>query len=85
MSNWDAPNPSLASECAHIPPEPGGRGGAHSPAGEGLREPKFRRLEEKLSTLPTLWYTPSHFHVKIRQNCLYKTDTGIQFLYIYNS
>ncbi len=30
-------------------------GGAHSPAGEGLEESKFRRLEKKLSTLPTLW------------------------------
>jgi hypothetical protein len=34
-------------------PEPKG-GGAHSPAGEGLGESKFRRLEKKLSTLPTL-------------------------------
>jgi hypothetical protein len=24
--------------------------------GEGLRESRFRRLEKKLSTLPTLWY-----------------------------
>jgi hypothetical protein len=29
-------------------------GGAHSPAGEGLGESQFRRLEKKLSTLPTL-------------------------------
>ncbi len=29
-------------------------GGAHSPAGEGLGEPQFRRLKKKLSTLPTL-------------------------------
>ncbi len=35
-----------------FPPE---RGGAHSPAGEGLVESQFRRLEKKLSTLPTLW------------------------------
>ncbi len=28
--------------------------GAHSPAGEGLGESQFRRLEKKLSTLPTL-------------------------------
>ncbi len=27
-----------------------------SPAGEGLGESQFRRLEIKLSTLPTLWY-----------------------------
>jgi hypothetical protein len=31
-----------------------GRGGAHSPAGEWLGESQFRRLEKKLSTLPTL-------------------------------
>jgi hypothetical protein len=56
--NWDSPNPSLASECAP-PPEPKG-GGAHSPAGEGLGEPQFRRLEKKLSTLPTLCILFSH-------------------------
>jgi hypothetical protein len=50
--NWDSPNPSLASECA---PPPQNRGeGAHSPAGEGLGKSQFRRLEKKLSTLPTL-------------------------------
>ncbi len=32
--------------------------GAHSPAGEGLVESQFRRLEKKLSTLPTLWAAP---------------------------
>ncbi len=48
--NWDSPNPSLASEC----PSPRTGGGAHSPAGEGLGESQFRRLEKKLSTLPTL-------------------------------
>ncbi len=31
--------------------------GAHSPAYEGLGESQFRRLEKKLSTLPTLWCT----------------------------
>ncbi len=31
-------------------------GGAHSPVGEGLGETQFRRLEKKLSTLPTLWF-----------------------------
>jgi hypothetical protein len=41
-------------------PFPQNRGGAHSPAGEGLgEESQFRRLEKKLSTLPTLWYHPS--------------------------
>jgi hypothetical protein len=34
-----------------LPPEPGR---AHSSAGEGLGESQFRRLEKKLSTLPTL-------------------------------
>jgi hypothetical protein len=33
-----------------------GLGGlAHSPPGEGLGESQFRRLEKKLSILPTLW------------------------------
>jgi hypothetical protein len=50
--NWDSPTPSLASECAPTPGTKGG--GAHSPAGEGLGETQFRRLEKKLSTLPTL-------------------------------
>ncbi len=37
-------------------PSPHNRGrGDHSPASEGSRESLFRRLEKKLSTLPTLW------------------------------
>ncbi len=32
-------------------PSPQNRGGTHSPAGEGLGESQFRRLEKKLSTL----------------------------------
>jgi len=54
--NWDSPNPSLASECAPPPQNRRGRGGAHSPAGEGLGETnsKIRRRKKKLSTLPTL-------------------------------
>jgi len=47
--NWDSPNLSLVSECAPPPPW-----GVHPPAGEGLGESQFRRLEKKLSTLPTL-------------------------------
>jgi hypothetical protein len=31
-------------------------GGARSPAGEGVGESQFQRLEKKLSTLSTLWY-----------------------------
>ncbi len=47
--------PLSANECAPTPQNRGG--GAHSPAGEGLGESQFRRLEKKLSTLPTLWWT----------------------------
>ncbi len=54
--NWDSATPPFASECA---PPPRKGGGAHSPAGEGLGESQFRRLERKLSTLPTLWTEPS--------------------------
>ncbi len=50
--NCDSPNPCLASDCG-LPPE--ADGGTHSPAGEGLGESQFWRLEIKLSTLPTLW------------------------------
>jgi hypothetical protein len=34
----------------------GGGWGANSPAGEGLGKSQFRRLEKRLSTLPTLWH-----------------------------
>jgi hypothetical protein len=46
------PNPSLASECAPpgLPPVPGGGGGE----GLGESQSQLRRLEKKLSTLPTL-------------------------------
>ena len=41
-------------------PSPQNRGGrAHSPAGEGLGESQFRRLEKNLSTLSTLCWTAS--------------------------
>jgi hypothetical protein len=40
---------------ASVPLPPGTRGGgAHSPAGEGLGESQFRRIEKKLNTLSTL-------------------------------
>jgi hypothetical protein len=58
----------LSPASVSLPPEPGGRGGegGGSPncggvggvptaAGEGLGESQFRRLEKKLSALPTLW------------------------------
>ncbi len=59
--NRDSRNPSLSPASVPLPPEPGGGGGgAHPPAGEGLHgESQFRRLENKLSTLPTLWTKPS--------------------------
>jgi hypothetical protein len=36
-----------SSELGLFPPEPGG--GTHSPAGEGLGESQFRRLEKRLA------------------------------------
>ena len=51
--NWDSPNPSLASDCAlSSPPDQGW--GANSPASKWVVEPQFRRLEKRLSILPTL-------------------------------
>jgi hypothetical protein len=50
--HWDSPTPSHASECA---PSPRNQRGALSPAGEGLGESQFRRLEKKLITSHTLW------------------------------
>jgi hypothetical protein len=50
--NWDNPTPSPRRRVCTPPLVPGG--GAQSPAGEGLGESQFRRLEKKLSTLPTL-------------------------------
>ncbi len=55
-SELGPPTPSPASECA---PPPGTKGGAHSPAGEGVGESQFQRLEKRLSTLSTLWVRPS--------------------------
>jgi hypothetical protein len=48
--NWDSPNPSPAKRV--YPPPPGPK--AHSPAARGVGEFQFRRLEKKLSILPTL-------------------------------
>ncbi len=45
------PPPSLASECAPPPPS---KGGGTLACGRGVGESQFRRLEKKLSTLPTL-------------------------------
>ncbi len=51
--NWDSPTPFLASECAPPPPKPKG-GGLTRLRVRGWGESQFRRLEKKLSTLPTL-------------------------------
>jgi hypothetical protein len=48
--HWDPPPPSPAGKCA---PPLGTKGGAHSPAGEGVEESHLQRLEKKLSTLFT--------------------------------
>ncbi len=40
---------------ASVPLPQNRKGGAHSPGGEELGESQFRRLEKRLSTLPTLW------------------------------
>jgi hypothetical protein len=53
--NWDSPTPSPACESAPPPGTKGEAGRAHSPAGEGLGESQFRRLEKKLRSLPTQW------------------------------
>ncbi len=45
--------PPLSPATVPLPRTKGG-GGAHSPANEGVGESQFRRLEKKLSTLPTL-------------------------------
>ena len=55
-----------------LPPEPKGVGYAHSPAGEGLGKSQLRRLEKKLSTLPTLWVKakkPLLSRARPRTNC----------------
>jgi hypothetical protein len=55
--NWDSPNPSPPSERA-LPSRTKGLG-ALSPAAKGVGEFQFRRMEKKLSTLPTLWFALS--------------------------
>ncbi len=62
--NWDSPNPSLASECAPPPQNPGG--GAHSPAGEGLGESQFRRLEKSLALFLLCGYSVQYYSLKGR-------------------
>ncbi len=52
--NWYSPPPPLLPQ-ASVPLPPATKGGEEkSPAGEGLGESQFRRLEEKVSSLPTL-------------------------------
>ncbi len=61
------PLPSLASECAPPPQTKGG--GTHSPAGEGVGESQFRRLEKKHSTLPTLCLTLIDSGEQVDRSC----------------
>ncbi len=47
--------PTPLPQASVFPPPPGTKGGgAHSPAAKGVGESQYRRLEKKLSTLPTL-------------------------------
>jgi hypothetical protein len=56
----------LSQPLSHHSPRTRGGGGAHSPAGERLGESQFRRLEKKLSTLPTLcWCSNPARQVKV--------------------
>jgi hypothetical protein len=77
--NWDSPNPSLASECAS--PLQNRGGGAHSPAGEGLGESYFRRLEKKPNTLPTLWVDPMFLVYVTYVGKSFFDDCPLQFVY----
>jgi hypothetical protein len=47
------PRPPLPASEFVPPPE--AKGGGHSPAGEGVAESQFGRMEKKPSTLSTLW------------------------------
>ncbi len=49
----------VASECA--PPPGTKRGGGTLACSQGLGESQFRRLEKRLSTLPTLWLASDTF------------------------
>ncbi len=53
-------HPPLSTASVPFPRNQKGAEGAHSPAGEGLGESQFRRLEKKLSTLPTLCVQPMY-------------------------
>jgi hypothetical protein len=73
--------PPLSPASVALPPEPKGEG-AHSPASEGLGESQFRRLEEKLSTLHTLWakdnYSSfSNFIFKVTADVALFTSLGL--------
>jgi hypothetical protein len=54
VRNWDSLNPSLASECSPPPRNQRGRGPFTRLRVMGCGS-QFRRLEKKLSFLPTLW------------------------------
>ncbi len=54
-------------------------GGAHSPEGEGFGESQFRRLEKKLSILPTLWSkVDQSWEIWLRGSYSIKADLGGQ-------
>jgi hypothetical protein len=50
-----------------IPPGTKGGGGAHSPAGEGVGESQFQRLETKLSTLSSRVIEESKVDLSIKR------------------
>ncbi len=52
--NWDSPTPSLAYEFAPSPRNQGGGGWHTRLRVKGLGQSQVRRLEKRLSTLPTL-------------------------------
>ncbi len=57
------------------PSPPYQRGGAYSPGGEGLGESQFRRLEKKLSTLPTLCLSPALCDIPIHPSRAHSYST----------
>ena len=65
--NWDSPSPSPLPQASVPHPVTKVGGGQHSPAGEGVGESPFRRLEKKLSTLPPLWNVLSVHKLSIKE------------------
>ena len=65
--------PPLSPASVPLPPEPKG-GEAYSPAGRGLGESQFRRLEKKLTTLLTRWYAVCTGHFFVARPCLIRSS-----------